>query len=109
MNAKFVVYATFLAKEGQYQELKHLVTLSGEMLDNSNGLIAYEVIEPEVESKPFVFIAYWTSKEAFETVMSSKNAQKFHSDEAIKRLNRTTIKKATAEFYKPMMMYHNND
>ena len=98
-TGQFTVYATFLAKTGQYEALNKLNVESFEATKAAPGLIHMMFLKPPKEDKPFVFIAIWESKKHFSTFMKSSEAQAFHNAEAIKVLHETAMEKASAEFY----------
>ncbi len=96
---QFTVYATFQSKPGQYDALKDVNQKSFELSKNAPGLMQMFWLDPPKPDAPFVFIAFWRSKEDFQNFMQSPQAQQFHNAKNIRALMDSAMEKATAQFY----------
>lgn len=103
---QFTVYATFLAKAGQYEQMKEVSQQSFDLTKETPGLVQTLVLEPPKAEKPFVIVSIWESKAAFRAFMKMPKMQEFHSAPAIKKLFDTVMETSTADFYTLMDQWH---
>lgn len=98
-TGQFTVYATFLAYEGKYEQMKELCHQSLTLTKAATGAKHALCLEPPKPEKPFVFVSVWQSKGDFQAFLQSPPMQEFHNKAAVQQMFDTALQKATADFY----------
>ncbi len=101
-TGQFTLYATFLAQQGQYEQMKAICRDSLALTKAAPGVQQAICLEPPKPEKPFVIISIWRSKEDFQTFLKSPPMQEFHSKTAVQQMFDTAMQEATADFYTVM-------
>lgn len=101
-TAQFTLYATFLAHEGEYEQMKAICRDSLALTKAEPGVQQAICLEPPKPEKPFVFVSIWRSQDDFQTFLKSPPMQEFHSKTAVQQMFDTALQEATADFYTVM-------
>ena len=101
-TGQFTLYATFLAKEGQYEQMAEICRESFELTKAASGLQQVICLEPPKPDKPFVLISVWQSKADFQMFLQTPAMREYHSKTAVQAMFDTAMQEATADFYTMM-------
>lgn len=101
-TGQFTVYATFLAQEGRYEQMKSLCRESLRLTKAASGVTQAICLEPPQPEKPFVFVSIWQSKSDFQSFLKTPPMQEFHGKTAVQHMFDTAMQTATADFYTVM-------
>jgi len=98
-TGQFTLYATFLAHQGQYEQMKAICRDSLALTKAAPGVQQAICLEPPKPEKPFVIISIWRSQDDFQAFLKSPPMQEFHSKTAVQQMFDTAMQDATADFY----------
>lgn len=101
-TGQFTVYATFLAQEGKYEQMKALCRESLRLTKAAPGVEQAICLEPPKPEKPFVFVSIWQSRDDFQSFLKTPSMQEFHGKTAVQYMFDTAMQTATADFYTVM-------
>lgn len=101
-TGQFTLYATFLAKEGQYEQMAEICSQSVTLTQAASGIQQVICLSPPKPNKPFVFISIWQSKADFQAFLQTPAMREFHSKTAVQAMFDTAMEESTADFYNIM-------
>lgn len=101
-TGQFTVYATFLARDGEYAQMAALCRESLTLTKAAPGLQQVICLEPPKPEKPFVFMSIWRDKADFQAFLQTPAMRAFHSKTAVQTMFETAMQAATADFYSVM-------
>ena len=98
-TGQFTLYATFLAKEGQYEQMAEICRQSFALTQAASGIRQVICLSPPKPDKPFVFVSIWQSEADFQAFLQTPAMREFHSKTAVQAMFDTAMADATADFY----------